>query len=65
MEIKFQLDTEKVMKATVAIVASYGLGRVSKGINYPQLALPMQLHSSPSLQSFMAPAWRLKQSKPT
>jgi hypothetical protein len=38
MEIKFELDTEKVAKATVAITASYGLGRVSKGTKYPQLA---------------------------
>jgi hypothetical protein len=38
MEIKFESDTEKVAKATVAIVASYGLGRVPKGTKYPQLA---------------------------
>jgi len=40
MEIKFELDTNKAARATVAIVASYGLGRVSKGTNtkYPQLA---------------------------
>ncbi len=38
MEIKFKLDTEKAAKATVAIVASYGLGQVSKGTKYPQLA---------------------------
>jgi hypothetical protein len=38
MEIKFKLDTEKVAKVTIAIVASYGLGRVSKDTNYPQLA---------------------------
>jgi hypothetical protein len=38
MEIKFELDTEKAVKATVAIGASYGLGRVSKGTKYPQLA---------------------------
>jgi hypothetical protein len=38
MEIKFELDTEKAAKATVAIVASYGLGRVSEGTKYPQLA---------------------------
>jgi hypothetical protein len=38
MEIKFELDTEKVAKATVAIVASYGLGQVSEGAEYPQLA---------------------------
>jgi hypothetical protein len=39
MEIKFKLDTEKVAKATVAIAASYGLGRVSEGTKYPQIAL--------------------------
>jgi hypothetical protein len=38
MEIKFKLDTEKVAKATAAIAASYGLGQVSKGTKYPQLA---------------------------
>jgi hypothetical protein len=32
------LETEKVAKATVAIPASYGFGRVSKGTKYPQLA---------------------------
>jgi hypothetical protein len=35
MEIKFELDTEKAAKATVAIAASYGLGGVSEGIKYP------------------------------
>ncbi len=38
MEINFEIDTEKVAKATVAIAASYGLGQVSKGTEYPQLA---------------------------
>jgi hypothetical protein len=38
MEIKFKLDTEKAAKATVAIAASYGLGQVSEGTKYPQLA---------------------------
>jgi hypothetical protein len=38
IEIKFKLDTEKAAKATVAITASYGLGRVSEGTEYPQLA---------------------------
>jgi len=38
MEIKFGLDTDKAARATVAIAASYGLGRVSKGTEYPQLA---------------------------
>jgi hypothetical protein len=38
MEIKFELNKEKVTKATVAITASYGLGRVSKGSDYPHIA---------------------------
>jgi hypothetical protein len=38
MEIKFKLDTGKAARATVAIAASYGLGRVSEGTKYPQLA---------------------------
>jgi hypothetical protein len=40
MEIKFELDTEKAAKATIAIAAPYGLviGRVSEGTKYPQLA---------------------------
>ena len=38
MEIKFELDTDKAARATAAIAASYGLGRVSKGTEYPQLA---------------------------
>jgi hypothetical protein len=37
MEIKFELETEKAAKATIAITASYGLGQVSKGTEYPQL----------------------------
>jgi hypothetical protein len=38
MEIKFKLDTDKAARAKVAIAASYGLGRVSEGTEYPQLA---------------------------
>jgi len=38
MEIKFELDTDKAARATVAIAASYGLGRVYEGTKYPQLA---------------------------
>ena len=38
MEIKFELDSDKATRATVAITASYGLGRASKGTEYPQLA---------------------------
>ncbi len=38
MEIKFELETEKAARATVTIAASYGLGRVSEGTEYAQLA---------------------------
>ncbi len=38
IKIKFELDTEKAAKATIAIAASYTLGRVSEGTEYPQLA---------------------------
>jgi len=38
MEIKFELDTDKATRATVTSAASYGLRRVSKGTEYPQLA---------------------------
>jgi hypothetical protein len=38
MEIKLESDTEKEAKATVAIAVSHGLGQVSKGTKYPQLA---------------------------
>jgi hypothetical protein len=37
-EVKFQLDTNKASKAAVAIAATYGLCRVSKGTKFPQLA---------------------------
>jgi hypothetical protein len=37
MEIKFELDTDKAVRATIAIAASYALGRVSEGTEYPQL----------------------------
>jgi hypothetical protein len=38
MDIKFKLDMEKAAEATVTIAASYGLGGVSEGTKYPQLA---------------------------
>ena len=38
MEIRFEVDTDKAARATVAIAASYGLCRVSEGTEYPQLA---------------------------
>jgi hypothetical protein len=39
MEIKFGLDTNKAARATIAIAASYAIGRVSEGTEYPQLAI--------------------------
>jgi hypothetical protein len=39
MEIKFELDTDEAARATIAITASYALGWVSEGTEYPQLAL--------------------------
>ena len=38
MEIKLELDTEKTVKAAMAITAPYGLCRVSKGTKSNQLA---------------------------
>jgi hypothetical protein len=38
MDTKFELDTDKAAKATIAIVASYGISQVSEGTKYPQLA---------------------------
>ncbi len=38
MEIKLELDTNKALKAAVAIATTYGLCRVSEGTKYPQLA---------------------------
>jgi hypothetical protein len=38
MEIKFELDTDKAARATIAIAASYALRWVSEGTEYPQLA---------------------------
>ncbi len=38
MEIKFELDTKKATRATVAITAAYALCRVSKHSDSPQLA---------------------------
>jgi hypothetical protein len=38
MEIKFELDTNKAARATVAIAASYTIGCISEGTEYPQLA---------------------------
>jgi len=43
MEIKFDLDTDKAARATVAIMASYGLGRVSEDNEYPQLAFANEI----------------------
>jgi hypothetical protein len=38
MEIKLELDTDKTVKAAVAIAAAYGLCRVSESTKIPQLA---------------------------
>jgi hypothetical protein len=38
MEIKIELDTEKTAKAAVAIATAYGLCRVSKATEFPQLS---------------------------
>jgi hypothetical protein len=38
MEIKLKIDTKKTAKAAVAIAAAYGLCRVSKATEFPQLA---------------------------
>jgi hypothetical protein len=38
MEIKLKLDSEKALKAAVAIAATYGLCCVSKSTKSPQLA---------------------------
>jgi hypothetical protein len=38
MEIKLELDNEKTAKATIAIATGYGLCRVSKATEFPQLA---------------------------
>jgi hypothetical protein len=37
MEIKFELDTKKATRASVAIAAAYALCRVSKHSDSPQL----------------------------
>ncbi len=38
MEIKFELDTEKALKALVAVAAAHGLRKVPKASDSPQLA---------------------------
>jgi hypothetical protein len=38
MEIKLELDTEKTVKAAVAIASAYGLCQVSESTEFPQLA---------------------------
>jgi hypothetical protein len=38
IEIKLELDSEKALKAAVAISAAYGLCHVSEGTKSPQLA---------------------------
>jgi hypothetical protein len=61
MEIKFKLDMVKAAKATVAIAAPYGLGRVSKGTKYPQLTFANAI-ALITIIAITAPAWHLKQS---
>ena len=39
MEIKLKLDTEKTVKAAVAIPSAYGLCQVSESTKFPQLAV--------------------------
>ncbi len=43
MEIKLELDTNKALKAAIAIATAYGLCRVSGSTKYPQLLLPTLL----------------------
>jgi hypothetical protein len=64
MEIKFKLDTEKA-KAIVAIAASYKLGRVSEGTEYPQLTFASVIAIIAIIAILYAPPRHLKQSKPT
>jgi hypothetical protein len=64
MEIKFELDTDKAAKATAAIVASYRLGQVSKGTEYPQLAFTYAIALIVIIAILYNPLWHLKQSKP-
>jgi hypothetical protein len=65
MEIKFKSDTEKAAKATVAIVASYGLGRVSEGTKHPQIAFAYAIALIAIIAILYGPARHLRQSKPT
>ncbi len=55
MEIKFELDTEKAAKATFAIVASYGLRWVSKGMEYPELAFANAIGLIPIIATLYGP----------
>jgi hypothetical protein len=63
MEIKFKLDTEKATKAIIAIVTSYGLGRVCT--KYPQLAFANAIALIAIISILYGPFWCLKQSNPT
>jgi hypothetical protein len=56
MEIKFELDTKKASKATVAITAAYGLCRVSEGTKFPQLTTANALALINIMRSSTAPA---------
>jgi hypothetical protein len=60
MEIKFELDTEKGAKATVAIAASYGLRRVSEGTKYPQIAFANAIALIAIIAILYSPRWAPK-----
>jgi hypothetical protein len=64
METKFELDTEKAAKVTIAIVAVYGLRRVSEGTEYHQLAFANAIALIVIIAIFTAPTRHLKHSKP-
>jgi hypothetical protein len=65
MEIKFELDAEKAAKATVAIAASYGLERVSKGTKYPQLTFANAIALIAVIAILYGPRLAPKGNKPT
>ncbi len=60
MEIKFELDTEKAAKATVAIAASYRLGWVSGGTKYPQIIFANEIALIAIIAILYAPCTALK-----
>jgi hypothetical protein len=64
MEIKFKLDSEKAAKATVAIVASYGLRQVSEGTECPQLTIANAIALIVIVAILYGPVWHQKPSIP-